>query len=51
MVLVLSVSAIMLVQPASVNAITDIDDKCIKQAYGIGYDISETYENVMNALA
>jgi cysteinyl-tRNA synthetase len=41
----------MLVQPALVNAITDIDDKCIKLAYKIGYNISETYENKINALA
>lgn len=51
MVLVLSILAITLVQPTSVDAITDIDEKCINQAYEIGYDISETYENVMNALA
>lgn len=50
MALVLSISAIMLVQSASVNAITDIDDKCIKQAYEIGYDLTETNENIMNAL-
>lgn len=41
----------MLVQPVIVNAITDIDDKCIRQAYEIGYDLDETNENVMNALA
>jgi hypothetical protein len=41
----------MLVQPVVVvNAITDIDDKCIRQAYEIGYDLDETNENVMNAL-
>ena len=41
----------MLVQPVSVNAITDIDEKCSKQAYEIGYDLNETNKNVMNALA
>jgi hypothetical protein len=50
MVLILSISIIMLVQPVIVNAITDIDDKCIRQAYEIGYDLDETNENVMNAL-
>ena len=50
MALVLSISIIMLVQPVIVNAITDIDDKCIRQAYEIGYDLDETNENVMNAL-
>jgi hypothetical protein len=49
--LVLSILVIMLVQPVVVNAITDIDDKCIRQAYEIGYDLDETNENVMNALA
>ena len=49
--LILSISAIMLVQPASVNAITDIDAKCIEQAYKIGYDLSEPIENIMFALA
>ena len=50
MALVLSISIIMLVQPVIVNAITDIDDKWIRQAYEIGYDLDETNENVMNAL-
>ena len=49
MVLVLPI--LLLVQPVSVNAITEIDQKCIKQAFEIGYDLSEAYENVMNALA
>jgi cysteinyl-tRNA synthetase len=49
--LVLSISVIMVVQPVVVNAITDIDDKCIRQAYEIGYDLDETNENVMTALA
>jgi hypothetical protein len=30
---------------------SDIDEKCIKQAYEIGYDLTETNENTMNALA
>ena len=47
--LVLSISAIMLQQPAAVNAITDIDAKCIEQAYRIGYDLSESIENIMYA--
>lgn len=51
MALVLSILIIMLVQPVVVNAITDMDDKCIRQAYEIGYDLEETNENVMNALA
>lgn len=51
MALALSILAIMLVQPTSVNAITEIDEKCIKQAFGIGYDLSESIENIMNGLA
>jgi hypothetical protein len=51
MALVLPILAIVLVQPGSVNAITDIDEKCIKLAYEIGYDLAVTHENVMNALA
>ena len=51
MALVLSISIIILVQSVVVvNAITDIDDKCIRQVYEIGYDLDETNENVMNAL-
>lgn len=48
--LVLSISAIMLVQPVTANAITDIDENCIKRAYEIGYDLSESIENIMYAL-
>lgn len=51
MSLVPSILALMLVQPASINAITDIDDICIKQAYKIGHDLTETNDNIMNALA
>ena len=51
--LVLPISAIILIliQPVTVNAITDIDERCIKQAYEIGYDLSESTQNIMNALA
>jgi hypothetical protein len=49
--LVFSFSIIILLQPVVVRAITDIDDKCIRQAYEIGYDLDETNENVMTALA
>jgi hypothetical protein len=48
--LVFSILILILMQPVSVNAITDIDEKCIKQAYEIGYDLSETIENIMYAL-
>jgi hypothetical protein len=51
MALILLISTIMLAQSVSVYAITDIDEKCIKQAYEIGYDLSETIENIMYALA
>lgn len=44
MAFVVSMSAIMLVQPALVNAITDIDDKCIKLAYKIGYNIRDLWK-------
>ena len=50
MVLVFFILMMILVEPVVVNAITDIDDKCIRQAYEIGYDLDETNENVMDAL-
>ena len=49
--LVLSILAIISIQPVTVDAITDIDERCIKQAYEIGYDLSESIQNIMNALA
>jgi hypothetical protein len=39
-----------MIQPAPVNAITDTDEKCINQAYEIGYDLSESIDNIMYAL-
>jgi hypothetical protein len=30
---------------------SDIDEKCIKQAYKIGYDLTETNADTMNTLA
>jgi hypothetical protein len=49
--IVLSILTIMLVQPVSVNGITDIDIKCIKQAYEIGYNLAETIGNIKIAWA
>ena len=51
LVLVFFILMMILVEPVVVRAIADIDDKCIRQAYEIGYDLDETNENVMNALA
>jgi hypothetical protein len=48
--LILSISSIILIQPVTVNAITDIDERCIKQAYEIGYDLSDSFQNIMDAL-
>ena len=48
---VILISEIILLQPALVSAITESDDKCIKRAYQIGYNLTEPIETRMNALS
>ena len=45
----LIVMVMIMVQPA--YAVTQTEDECIKFAYTIGYNITETHNNTMNALS
>lgn len=51
MALFFSMIAILFMQPLFANAITSSDDECIKRAYNIGLNLSETTENTMSSLA